>query len=186
MPWPKKNPSIHQVQGKGMDRWDRLFPAIPDEIRWSFMKLISENFRLVGFWVHDFSSFLYRSNENWWIFPWNFLSSWLWTKFPSESCGCFEKGIVKPFWKLTWIPPKRGTISKGNESSNHWFSRDISSFLGILAHLVGGWARGVESSPKRKVFRFHETIISFGEPGSLGFVECDVLPQVVEDPYPTA
>ena len=26
---------------------------------------------------------------------------------------------------------------------------------------------GVESPPKRKVFRFHETILSFGEPGSL-------------------
>ena len=31
------------------------------------------------------------------------------------------------------------------------------------------WARGVfPSPPKRKVFRFHETILSFGEPGSLG------------------
>ena len=28
---------------------------------------------------------------------------------------------------------------------------------------------GVQSRPKRKVFRFHETILSFGEPGSLGF-----------------
>ncbi len=27
---------------------------------------------------------------------------------------------------------------------------------------------GVQSPPKRKVFRFHETILSFGEPGSLG------------------
>ena len=26
---------------------------------------------------------------------------------------------------------------------------------------------GVESPPKRKVFGFHETILSFGEPGSL-------------------
>ncbi len=29
---------------------------------------------------------------------------------------------------------------------------------------------GVQSPPKRKVFRFHETILSFGEPGYLGFV----------------
>ena len=29
---------------------------------------------------------------------------------------------------------------------------------------------GVQSPPKRKVFRFYETILSFGEPGSLGLV----------------
>ena len=29
---------------------------------------------------------------------------------------------------------------------------------------------GVQSPPKRKVFRFHETILRFGEPGSLGYV----------------
>ena len=34
-------------------------------------------------------------------------------------------------------------------------------------------ARGVQSPPQRKVFRFHETILSFGEPGSLG---CVILP----------
>ena len=28
---------------------------------------------------------------------------------------------------------------------------------------------GVQSPPKRKVFRFHETILRFGEPGSLGY-----------------
>ena len=28
--------------------------------------------------------------------------------------------------------------------------------------------RGVQSPPKRRVFRLHETILSFGEPGSLG------------------
>ena len=32
---------------------------------------------------------------------------------------------------------------------------------------VRGWERGVQSPPKRKMFRFHETILRFGEPGSL-------------------
>ena len=34
---------------------------------------------------------------------------------------------------------------------------------------------GVQSPSKRKVFRFHETILSFGEPGSLGKINpCQV------------
>ena len=50
-----------------------------------------------------------------------------------------------------------------------WFSSHALSW-GIFKTL-NGWLlfciRG-QSPPKRKVFRFHETILSFGEPGSLG------------------
>ena len=41
--------------------------------------------------------------------------------------------------------------------------------LGILAHRTSDDDWGVQSLPKRKVFRLHETILRFGEPGPLGF-----------------
>ena len=32
---------------------------------------------------------------------------------------------------------------------------------------------GIQSPPKSEVFRFHETILRFGEPGSLGLLDDD-------------
>ena len=51
-----------------------------------------------------------------------------------------------------------------------WPPKKYSLPLGILAHLVRWWARGVQSPPKRKVFTVGSMKpFSEGEPGSLKF-----------------
>ena len=51
----------------------------------------------------------------------------------------------------------------------------MDTIVGILAHRTSEDDWGVQSPPQRKVFRFHETILSFGEPGSLGKVRFEIF-----------
>ena len=72
--------------------------------------------------------------------------------------------------KTNSLHPKIGRNATGNSSSKpRWFYVLRSpQTLGILAHLVRWWLGCTITSETHRSFRFHETILSFGEPGSLG------------------
>ena len=73
------------------------------------------------------------------------------------------------------LPMSRDNFWKSLGIQSPWGVYDETIFenpLGILAHLTSNdeWLGWKKSPPQRNgIFRFHETILSFGEPGSLGF-----------------
>ena len=101
--------------------------------------------------------------------------SFRWCKFRNSAVGWQISGVQNLSWYFSNIEPKNGGGWKMIFLFNWVIFRFHVNFLvkttlGIQSPNVRGWARGVhgvQSHPKRKVFRFHETILSFGEPGSL-------------------
>ena len=66
--------------------------------------------------------------------------------------------ILTQFFHMGWTPPCRNSLD------------DQKPSLGIFRHILRWWAKGVQSPPQHR-FLGSTTILSFGEPGSLGHPE---------------
>jgi len=130
---------------------------------------VGDSTRIVSSWPNNDISLTYRFSWNlrgYPFFNWDFPSEQLPFWVPGRVFGRLRSAPrISPSTRHQWdvslsrLPPLSDFQGPVSAVKLHATPRGQLSSLKILAHPVRGWARGVQSPPKRIVFRFHATLL---------------------------